>query len=84
MAEVAIVKRFVSASFNVAMMLERLGDHLKQIHALHRHSVSLVGWSFGGICARQVAAKYAKLCARSSRWRHLWQTTQTPRTPDGC
>jgi hypothetical protein len=43
------------------LMLERLGDHLKQIHALHRRSVSLVGWSFGGIYARQLAAKYPEL-----------------------
>lgn len=43
------------------LMLERLGDHLKQIHALHRRSVSLVGWSFGGVYARQLAAKYPEL-----------------------
>jgi alpha-beta hydrolase superfamily lysophospholipase len=43
------------------LMLERLGDHLKQIYALHRRSVSLVGWSFGGIYARQLAAKYPEL-----------------------
>ena len=42
-------------------MLELLGDHLKQIHAWHRRSVSLVGWSFGGIYARQLAAKYPEL-----------------------
>jgi hypothetical protein len=43
------------------LMLERLGDHLKQIHAWHRRSVSLVGWSFGGIYARELAAKYTEL-----------------------
>ncbi|MGF6596318.1 pimeloyl-ACP methyl ester carboxylesterase [Paraburkholderia sp. GAS448] len=43
------------------LMLELLSDHLKQIHALHRRSVSLVGWSFGGIYARQLAAKYPEL-----------------------
>ena len=42
-------------------MLELLGDHLKQIHSLHRRSVSLVGWSFGGIYARQLAAKHPEL-----------------------
>ncbi|MFL9966191.1 alpha/beta fold hydrolase [Paraburkholderia sediminicola] len=42
-------------------MLERLGNHLKQIHALYRLSVSLVGWSFGGIHARQLASKYPEL-----------------------
>jgi hypothetical protein len=43
------------------LMLERLGDHLKQIYALHRRSVSLVGWSFGGIYARQLAAQHPEL-----------------------
>ncbi|MFM0309629.1 alpha/beta fold hydrolase [Paraburkholderia sp. RL17-383-BIF-A] len=43
------------------LMLVRLGDHLKQIHALHRSSVSLVGWSYGGIYARGLAAKYPEL-----------------------
>ncbi|SKC79419.1 alpha/beta hydrolase fold [Burkholderia sp. CF099] len=43
------------------LQLELLGDHLKQIHSLHRRSVSLVGWSFGGIYARQLAAKYPEL-----------------------
>jgi thioesterase domain-containing protein len=43
------------------LMLERLGDHLRQIHALHRRPVSLLGWSFGGIYARQLAAKYPEL-----------------------
>jgi dienelactone hydrolase len=43
------------------LMLERLGDHLRQIHALHRRSVSLLGWSFGGVYARQLAAKYPEL-----------------------
>ncbi|WP_406868101.1 lipase family alpha/beta hydrolase [Paraburkholderia fungorum] len=43
------------------LMLVRLGDHLKQIHALHRSSVSLVGWSYGGIYARELAAKYPEL-----------------------
>jgi len=42
-------------------MLELLGDHLKQIHAWHRRPVSLVGWSFGGIYARQLATKYPEL-----------------------
>jgi hypothetical protein len=42
-------------------MLERLGNHLKQIYALHRRLVSLVGWSFGGIYARQLAAQYPEL-----------------------
>jgi dienelactone hydrolase len=43
------------------LMLERLGDHLKQIHEVHRRSVSLLGWSFGGVYARQLAAKYPEL-----------------------
>ncbi|MEC5407136.1 alpha/beta fold hydrolase [Paraburkholderia sp. MPAMCS5] len=43
------------------LMLERLGDHLKQIHAWHRSSVSLVGWSYGGIYARELAAKHPEL-----------------------
>ncbi|MFL9966722.1 alpha/beta fold hydrolase, partial [Paraburkholderia sediminicola] len=43
------------------LVLERLGDHLQQIHALHRRSVSLLGWSFGGVYARQLAAKYPEL-----------------------
>jgi thioesterase domain-containing protein len=42
-------------------LLELLGDHLKQIHAWHRRPVSLVGWSFGGIYARELAAKNPEL-----------------------
>jgi hypothetical protein len=42
-------------------VLKLLGDHLKQIHARHRRPISLVGWSFGGIYARELAAKNPKL-----------------------
>jgi len=41
--------------------LARLGAHLQRIHARHGRSVSLIGWSLGGIYARELAKKYPTL-----------------------
>jgi len=41
--------------------LLRLGTHLQRIHARHGRPVSLIGWSLGGIYARELAKKYPRL-----------------------
>lgn len=41
--------------------LLHLGTQLQQIHARHGRSVSLIGWSLGGIYARELAKKYPEL-----------------------
>lgn len=41
--------------------LSLLGEHLNRIYARHRCSVSLIGWSLGGIYARELAKKYPAL-----------------------
>ncbi len=46
---------------NLDQWLGLLGKHLKQIHARHGCSVSLLGWSLGGIYARELAKKYPEL-----------------------
>lgn len=38
-----------------------LGEHLERIHAEHGRAVSLIGWSLGGIYARELAKKFPKL-----------------------
>jgi hypothetical protein len=38
-----------------------LGEHLTRIHACHSRSISLLGWSLGGIYARELAKKYPEL-----------------------
>jgi pimeloyl-ACP methyl ester carboxylesterase len=38
-----------------------LGEHLERIHAQHGCSVSLIGWSLGGIYARELAKKFPEL-----------------------
>jgi dienelactone hydrolase len=40
--------------------LLHLGEHLKKIHTRHGRSVSLIGWSLGGIYARELAKKYPR------------------------
>ncbi|RJF96181.1 esterase/lipase family protein [Noviherbaspirillum saxi] len=35
--------------------LTQLAEHLRKIHAAHRKQVSIVGWSLGGIYARELA-----------------------------
>ena len=50
--------------------------------------VSLIGWSLGGILARELARQHPDLCSRSSRWpARTWPTrlcraAPTPRTDD--
>lgn len=41
--------------------LSLLGEHLNRVHTRHRRSVSLIGWSLGGIYARELAKKYPGL-----------------------
>ncbi len=41
--------------------LALLGEQLQQIHARYGRSVSLIGWSLGGIYARELAKKYPAL-----------------------
>ena len=41
--------------------LLHLGTHLQRIQARHGRSVSLIGWSLGGIYARELAKKYPDL-----------------------
>jgi pimeloyl-ACP methyl ester carboxylesterase len=53
------------------LMLGRVGDRLKQIHALHGRLVSLVGWSYGGVYARQSAAKYPELVRKRDSKAHM-------------
>jgi hypothetical protein len=36
-------------------MLDTLSDDLRRVHCRHRESVSLVGWSLGGVYARELA-----------------------------
>ncbi len=41
--------------------LDRLDDHLLDVHARHRRNVSLVGWSLGGVYARELAKRSSGL-----------------------
>jgi hypothetical protein len=43
--------------------LAELGERVRQVHAHHRRKVSLVGWSLGGVYAREIA----KLCPERVR-----------------
>lgn len=44
-----------------AAWLVLLGEHLQEIHARHDARVSLIGWSFGGTYARELARKHPTL-----------------------
>lgn len=48
-----------AADFDQWLLL--LGEQLQRIHAQHGGSVSLIGWSLGGIYARELAKKYPEL-----------------------
>ena len=37
--------------------LEELAEHVRELTVAHKRRMSLVGWSLGGICAREVAKK---------------------------
>jgi alpha/beta superfamily hydrolase len=41
--------------------LALLGDHLREIHTEHDSQVTVIGWSFGGIYARELAKEYPQL-----------------------
>lgn len=41
--------------------LQHLGMHLQKIQARHGRAVSLIGWSLGGIYARELAKKFPDL-----------------------
>lgn len=47
------------AAFDEWLVL--LGDHLREIHAEHESRVTVIGWSFGGIYARELAKKFPHL-----------------------
>jgi hypothetical protein len=53
------VNKWPDAGFDQWLWL--LGEHLERIHARHGRSVSLIGWSLGGIYARELARKYPQL-----------------------
>lgn len=53
------VNQWPDADFDQWLWL--LGEHLERIHARHGRSVSLIGWSLGGVYARELAKKYPKL-----------------------
>jgi alpha/beta superfamily hydrolase len=38
-----------------------IGEHLLEIHSQHNSSVSIIGWSLGGIYAREIAKEYPHL-----------------------
>lgn len=53
------VNQWPDTDFDQWLLL--LGDHLERIHAEHGDSISLIGWSLGGIYARELAKKHPAL-----------------------
>ncbi len=53
------INKWPDTDFDQWLLL--LGEHLKRIHTRHGCSVSLIGWSLGGIYARELAKKYPGL-----------------------
>jgi alpha-beta hydrolase superfamily lysophospholipase len=53
------VNKWPDADFD--QLLALLGEQLKQIYGRHGRSVSLIGWSLGGIYARELAKKHPEL-----------------------
>lgn len=53
------VNQWPDADFDEWLSL--LGEHLERIHAQHGRAISLIGWSLGGIYARELAKKYPQL-----------------------
>ncbi|MGF6780816.1 esterase/lipase family protein [Paraburkholderia sp. GAS334] len=53
------INQWPNADFEELLLL--LGDHLKRIYARSGHPVSLIGWSLGGVYARELAKKHPEL-----------------------
>lgn len=49
-----------NAGFRLGMV-QKLGQRLKEIHAQHQRRVSIIGWSAGGLYARELARRHPEL-----------------------
>jgi hypothetical protein len=62
-------------------VLDRAHETMGTLRIEHGRAVSLVGWSLGGLYARELAKRSPEWCGLSSRWAPRSQAIRVRRTP---